>query len=139
MVRPGRLGQADLAHDLRPHVQGRAGVAPGLEGKGRPERVTALGGAHEARAWARSATRSSGCSSPIERRRRPSGARVLSPSTEARCSTRLSGPPRLVARAKRRRRAATANARGRPPGTTKESIPPGAAIWVEAIWKPGSL
>src|SRR6185369_17443110 len=132
VVRPGRLGQADLAHDLRPEVKGGAGVAPRLQGQARPEGLPALHGAHAPSAWARSATRSSAFSRPTETRRRPSGARVRSPSMEARCSTRLSGPPRLVARVNRRRRAATSKARARPPGTTKDSMPPAADICFEA-------
>ena len=48
-------------------------------------------------AWSKSSFRSSMCSSPTETRRRFSGARVPGPSTDARCSTRLSVPPRLVA------------------------------------------
>ena len=48
-------------------------------------------------AWSKSSFKSSMCSSPTETRRRFSGARVPGPSTDARCSMRLSVPPRLVA------------------------------------------
>jgi hypothetical protein len=48
------------------------------------------------------------------------------------------GSTRLVARVKRRSRAATSNARARPSGTTNESIPPAAAICDAATLWPGS-
>ena len=51
-------------------------------------------------AWSRSAIRSSGCSNPTDTRMRSRGVLVSGPSTSARCSTRLSTPPRLVARVK---------------------------------------
>ena len=41
-----------------------------------------------------------GCSRPTETRKRPCGVRLSGPSIEARCSIRLSTPPRLVARVK---------------------------------------
>ena len=49
-------------------------------------------------AWSRSASRSSTCSSPIDRRSSPGGVRLCGPSIDCRCSMRLSTPPRLVAR-----------------------------------------
>ena len=60
-----------------------------------------LGGLQPAKACARSSMRSSGCSSPTDKRNRFCGVRVWGPSTEARCSIRLWAPPRLVARMKR--------------------------------------
>src|SRR5687768_10820556 len=42
----------------------------------------------------RSSIRSSGCSSPTETRSKLSGARVFGPSTDARCSIKVSGPDR---------------------------------------------
>src|ERR1700742_238683 len=49
-------------------------------------------------AWARSAMRSSVSSMPTESRSRSGGHGVSGPSTEARCSIRLSTPPSEVAR-----------------------------------------
>src|SRR3989442_3252163 len=48
-------------------------------------------------AWRRSSIRSSGCSIPTDRRSRLGCAVEYSPSLDARCSMRLSVPPRLVA------------------------------------------
>jgi len=61
-------------------------------------------GIYPARACSRSAIKSSTCSRPTETRSRLSGVGESAPSTEARCSIKLSVPPRLVALANRRHR-----------------------------------
>ena len=58
-------------------------------------------------AWSRSSIRSSGFSSPTDKRSRFSGTLVPGPSTDARCSIKLSTPPRLVALVKSFARPAT--------------------------------
>src|SRR5262249_23467658 len=82
----------------------------------------------QARAWWRSSIRSSGCARPIDSRKRFSGVRVPGPSIDARCSTRLSVPPKLVARVNPRSFAATCTARAWSPRTCTDTIPPNAAI-----------
>ena len=90
-----------------------------------------------ASACARSAIRSSACSSPIETRSRFCGVVEPGPSLEARCSIRLSVPPRLVALTKSFTREAARTAASRPPRTRKESIPPKPDICRFAIAWPG--
>src|SRR4051812_40964527 len=80
------------------------------------------------RAWSKSSFKSSMCSSPTETRSRFSGARVSGPSTEARCSTRLSVPPRLVAWVKSLSRLATASDCSRFLPACTESMPPNPRI-----------
>src|SRR5439155_148126 len=94
-------------------------------------------GRRHASAWVKSSIRSSGCSRPIDTRSRLTGVVVPGPSIDARCSTRLSVPPKLVARVKTRIFAATAIAASAPPLTCTESMPPNIAIWRFAISCPG--
>ena len=47
MVDPRTLHQANLANDLRPHVQSRAGIAPGFERQAGPSFGIRYGGWHE--------------------------------------------------------------------------------------------
>ena len=51
-------------------------------------------------AWSRSSTKSSAFSRPMDNRSKPSGEVVPGPSMDARCSIKLSTPPKLVARMK---------------------------------------
>ena len=61
------------------------------------------------------------------------------PSTEARCSIRLSMPPRLVARVNNSTRAATAIAAAAPPCTWIDNMPPKSCIWRAATAWPGCV
>src|SRR5258708_28747025 len=79
-------------------------------------------------ACARSSIRSCGCSRPIDSLNRFWGMRDLTPSLDARCSMRLSTPPRDVARVKIRVLEVTDNASSRPPLTRIDIIPPKSDI-----------
>ena len=79
------------------------------------------------------ATSLGGVESLIEHRSNPSGEVVPGPSMDARCSIRLSTPPRLVARVKIFVFAAIAIAASRPPFASNESIPPNIDICRLAI------
>ena len=87
----------------------------------------------DAIALQRSSTRSSGFSSPIERRSRLFGVVDFGPSRDARCSTRLSTPPRLVALTKRVKFAATLTAASLPPASSNEIMAPPEDICRRAI------
>ena len=63
-------------------------------------------------------------SRPTDTRSRPCGVLLSGPSIDARCSIRLSTPPRLVARVKMSTLAASAIAASLPPLTSKDSMPP---------------
>jgi len=70
------------------------------------------------------ATRSPTSSIPTDNRSKSGGTGLAGPSMLARCSTRLSTPPRDVARANNCSLPATASAASRPPCTRIESMPP---------------
>ena len=72
----------------------------------------------------RSAIRSPGSSIPTESRSRSGAPGCPAPSTEARCSIRLSTPPSEVARFQTSTRAAAAIAAAAPPRTRMLSMPP---------------
>src|SRR5882724_78673 len=124
----GTVGEQALAD--------READAPARARHERGAAVQARGRAH-ASAWVKSSIRSSGCSRPIDTRSRLTGVVVPGPSIDARCSTRLSVPPKLVARVKTRIFAATAIAASAPPLTCTESMPPNIAIWRRAMSCPG--
>src|SRR5205807_947573 len=130
------------------HLRGDApaGLAERLTGgdaepAGRPEHKNTP--AHAERpwaacnAWSRSAPRSSGSSSPTESRSRSGGHGESGPSTEARCSIRLSTPPSEVARFHSSTLAAAAMAACSPPLTRIDSMPPKPVIWRAATAWPG--
>src|SRR5438067_9723449 len=88
-------------------------------------------------ACSKSSIKSSGCSRPIEQRNKLSGEVVPGPSIDARCSIKLSTPPKLVARVKISVLAATRIAASRPPFASNESIPPNSDICFFAMSYPG--
>jgi hypothetical protein len=47
VVHQGREGEADLARDLRVHVQGGVGIAPRLQRQRRPDAVGRIGQRHD--------------------------------------------------------------------------------------------
>jgi len=96
--------------------------------------LASCGPFHPPRADSRSAIKSLGSSIPTERRNRSGGAGLSAPSTEARCSIRLSTPPSEVARFQISTRAAVAIAASAPPRTRILSMPPKPpVIWRAAI------
>src|SRR5215207_960262 len=101
------------------------------------------GGHTRSSAWARSATRSSGCSMPTERRTRSAGTSASVPATLAwvispGSSSRLSTPPRLSARVNTSAAATSRLAAPTPPAGRKATMPPNEAIWLAASSCPGS-
>ncbi len=91
--------------EVRPGLVGRRGGSRLLRSRSRrrrqPEEHEGQQDSHGCRSYAsacvRSSIRSSGCSSPTETRRRFCGVGEPGPSLDARCSMRVSVPPRLVA------------------------------------------
>src|SRR3954468_22616639 len=85
-----------------------------------------------------SASRSSGCSSPMESRNRSCGVREPGPSLDARCSIRLSTPPSEVARVKTFTFEMIFIAASCPAFTRIDIMPPNADICFFATAWPGS-
>ena len=94
-----RTSKATCRRGCRTAARSRAATQPGPR-RARDERGQRLTRPQPPSAWSRSAIRSSTCSRPIDIRSRPCGVRLCGPSIDARCSIRLSTPPRLVARVK---------------------------------------
>ncbi len=94
-------------------------------------------------ACSRSSIRSWACSSPMDSRIRLPGERRCAPSTEARCSIRLSMDPRLVASVNSRVACANAMARCSGPRKRNDSSAPKADIcrfavaWPASVGRPG--